>query len=147
VSLGYWLVEEGQYEEAAALLDESVAIRRKALGEDHPQVAGVITVQAHLMLATQRYEDARRLAAEARRMLEATMPSDSWQVAAAMNTEGAALVRLGSYAQAEPLLLASRAGLEQAPVPGLAERGRVRLVELYTAWGRPEEAAKYRSRS
>jgi len=43
-------------------------------------------------------------------------------------------------ADAECLRLGSRAGLAQAPIPGLAETGCVRLAELYGASGKPEEA-------
>ena len=43
------------------------------------------------------------------------------------------------------LLLASREGLQRAPIPDLAARGQARLAELYLAWGRPDEARKYQS--
>ena len=60
-----------------------------------------------------------------------------------MNTQGAALTKLGDYAKAEGLLLGSIKGLEQAPIPNLGERGRERLVALYEAWGKPDEARRY----
>jgi hypothetical protein len=126
-------------------LEESLAIRRKALGAEHPQVAGTLIVKANLMLATRHYDEARELASEARRILALSLPADHWQVAAAMNVEGAAREKLGEYAAAERLLLDSRPGLSQSPIPELAERGRIRLVELYTAWGKPEEARKFRA--
>ena len=66
----------------------------------------------------------------------------SWQVAAAMNIEGAALMRLERYAEAEPLLVGSQEGLKSAPIPNLADQGRLRLVELYRRWGKTAEAAK-----
>ena len=72
------------------------------------------------------------------------MPADSWQVAAAMNVEGAAQVALGHFEQAEPLLVDSLAALGRAPIPGLETRGKQRLVELYEAWGKPEQARKAR---
>jgi tetratricopeptide (TPR) repeat protein len=143
-SLAYWLTDAGRYEEAAALVEESLAIRERALGPEHPQFAGTLTVKANLMLATQRYEEARAAAAEAQRVLRLSLPDDSWQVAAARSTEGAALARLGDFAAAESLLLASLPGLENSPIPGLPEVGRQRLRELYLAWGRPAQAARYR---
>ena len=142
-SLAYWLTEAGRYDEAARLVEESLVIREKALGREHPQFAGTLTVKATLMLATHRYEEARVLAAEAHRMLRLSLPDDSWQVAAALNTEGAALSKLGDFALAEPLLLDSMAGLEGSPIPDLPARGRQRLHDLYMAWRRPDEAAKY----
>jgi hypothetical protein len=72
------------------------------------------------------------------------MPKDSWPFAFAMNTHGAALLKLGDFADAEPLLLESRGPLGGAPIPGLADKGRARLADLYTAWGKPGEAYKYR---
>ena len=145
VSLAYWLIDEKQYDEAGQLLEESLAIRRKALGDNHPHVANTLTVKANLMLATKRYDAARLLAAEARRVLAESLPEDSWQIAAAMNTEGAALEKVGKFPEAERLLLASLDGLALAPIPNLTDKGRERLRDLYTAWGRPDEAAKYRA--
>ena len=142
-SLAYWLTETGQYDEAERLLNESLAIRRTALGPEHPQVAGTLTVQANLLLARHHYEEARAVAVEAQRILKLSLPDDSWQVAAALNTEGAALTKLGDFARAEPLLLGSLAGLEGSPIPDLPARGRRRLHDLYIAWRRPDEAAKY----
>ena len=143
-SLAYWLTDEHEYEEAGRLVDEALGIRRKALGAEHPQVGSTLTVKANLMLAQGRFDDARAIAGEARGILEAGMAAGSWQVAAAMNTEGAALVALRRYEQAEPLLLNSVDALGGAPIPGLAERGKHRLVELYEAWGKPEQARKAR---
>jgi len=145
--LAYWLIEEGDYAEAEALVDEAISIRRKALGPQHPQVAGTITIKATLLLATGKLQEAYELAEHARALLTASMPAGSWQVAAAMNVEGAALTRLGRYAEAEPLLVGSQEGLKLAPIPNLADRGRLRLIELYQRWGKPEQAAKARSAS
>ncbi len=142
-SLAYWLTESGRYGEAQGLVEESLAIRRSALGTEHPQVAGTLTVQANLLLAQGRPGEARKVAVEAQRILKLSLPDDSWQAAAARNTEGAALAKLGDYAGAEPLLLTSLPSLEHSPIPGLPEVGRKRLRELYLAWGRPAEANKY----
>ena len=50
---------------------------------------------------------------------------------------------LRQYAEAEKLLLGSLKGLDGAPIPGLADKGRQRLAVLYTSWGKPELAEKY----
>lgn len=144
-SLAYWLVDKGAFDEAARLVEEGLAIRLKVLGPDHPQVAGTLTVKANLRLAQHRYEDARQLAVEARSiLLAADLPDDSWQVAAAKAAEGAALTGLQRYADAEPLLTSSLPSLASAPIPGLQQKGRSRLVDLYLAWGQPAKAERYR---
>jgi tetratricopeptide (TPR) repeat protein len=142
-NLALWLTDAGQFDEARTLVEESIAVRTRALGAEHPQVAGSLTVKANLMLATGRYAEAIGIAREAERILRIALPADHWQVAAAVNVEGAARTRLGEFEAAEKLLLASLEGLAGSALPGIEARGRQRLVELYTAWGKPEEAAKY----
>jgi tetratricopeptide (TPR) repeat protein len=143
-SLGYWLTQQGGYEEAETLLDEAIAIRRAALGESHPDIASSLTFKSYLLLETERFDDARTIAYQAREMLLESLPADHWRVAAAATVEGAALTELGDYDNAERLLLDSIEPLTQAPIPGLAEQNRERLVSLYSAWGKPEQARKYR---
>src|SRR3546814_6146068 len=67
------------------------------------------------------------------------------QVAMAMIVQGAALVGMGYYAKAEPLLLESLEHLADAPIPGLSAVGRSRLAGLYRAWGKPEQARKFQA--
>jgi len=142
-SLAYWLTSERQYEEAARLLDEALAIRRGALGNEHPQVATTLTVQANLFVAQKRFDEALAGATEALRILSANLPDDHWTIAMAKNVQGAALAGLRRYAEAEKLLLASLPALSGSPISDMTQRGRARLADLYTAWGKPEEAAKY----
>ncbi len=142
-SLAYWLTLAGQFQEAEELLDKALAIRRGALGNEHPQVASTLTVQASLRVAQKRYADARDIAAEALQILALSLPDDHWLVAMAKNAQGAALAGLGQYSDAEKLLLESLPAMSGSPIPGLQQRGRARLADLYTAWNKPDEAAKY----
>ncbi len=142
-SLGFWLSEQGAYEEAETLLTESLAVRREIYGPDDPRTASTLTVLANLMLATGRFEDALAAARDAQMSLHKTVDEGHWRLAAADNVEGHALAGLGRYAEAESILLGSLDGLEQAPIPDLAEKGRQRMAEFYLAWGRPEQAANY----
>jgi hypothetical protein len=61
----------------------------------------------------------------------------------ARNVQGAALTGLGRYPEAEKLLLSSLPALSGSPIADLPQRGRARLADLYTAWGKPEKAEKY----
>jgi hypothetical protein len=103
-----------------------------------------MTVKSNLLLATNRFEEARDIAGKARKIMAMSLPEDHWRVAAAATVEGAALTKLGIYPDAEPLLLDSVKPLEQAPIPGIGDQNRERLVSLYTAWDKPEEANKFR---
>lgn len=143
-SLGFWLTEKGEYAEAEALLEESLAVRQRLLGPEHPKTAGTLTVIANLMIETGRFDAALDAARNAKSALLLSLPEDHWRVAVAMNYEGLALAGLGDYEAAESLLLASLDGLENAPIPAMAENGRKKLAEFYEAWGRPQQAAAYR---
>jgi tetratricopeptide (TPR) repeat protein len=142
--LAYWLIEAGSFDEAGQLVDEALAIRRKVMGDESADVAATYTLRANLLLAERRFDEAMKVAVDARRVLALSLPDDHWRVAMAKNTQGAALTGLGRYKEAEPLLVGSLDHLYGSPVPDLPARGRKRLVELYTAWGRPEEAVKYK---
>ena len=50
----------------ANLVDEALSIRRKALGDKHPQVFGTLTVKAYWLLSTGHYLDAYVMAEQAR---------------------------------------------------------------------------------
>ena len=106
-------------------------------------MGGTLAVKANLLLARRRYEEARQVAEQARRILEASLPADHWQIAMAQNAEGAALAGLGQYENAESLLVSSLPKLEGSPLPGLDKTGRERLATLYTAWGKPDKAGQY----
>ncbi|MEM7357283.1 MAG: hypothetical protein AAF657_41090, partial [Acidobacteriota bacterium] len=59
---------------------------------------------------------------------------------------GACLVRLGRFAEAEPLLLASFEALDGQRGPkGYRQMARARVVELYERWDQPQAAAAYRA--
>ena len=142
-SLAFWLTDARDFSDAERLVNESLTIRRAALGETHPQVGSTLMVKANLRLAERRPEEALQLARESHQILAAGLPADHWLLAAATSVEGAALVRLGRYAEAEPLLVGSLAPLESSPIADLPKRAQAWTAELYTAWGKPELAAKY----
>lgn len=143
--LAYLLTGEGDFAEAEPLVNESLAIRRKILGNESPKVGSALAVKANLLVAMHRYEEGRETATEARRILLMSFPPDHWLVALTNNLEGAALVGLRDYKEAEPLLLGSVDALAEATLPGVARQGRIRVAEMYTALGDPVQASKYRN--
>jgi tetratricopeptide (TPR) repeat protein len=144
--LAYLLIESGEYQEAGPLVDESLVIGRKLFGNEDPRVGGTLVMKASLLAATGHYLESQQAVAEAKRIFAGSLPEDHWLVAWAKSVEGAALTGLREYQAAEPLLLQSVDGLKDSPLPGLPASGRIRLAELYTAWGKPEQALKFRSK-
>ena len=129
------------------MIDEGLAIRRKVFGESSVQVAGALTIKANLLLETGQYSDANAVAAAAHEVFAAQLPEGHWRTAMAESAEGAALVGLKAYDEAETLLLKSHEILSDSAMGMalLAEQSHARLYELYTVWGKPEEASKYRN--
>ena len=142
-SLAYWLADAGSLDEAETLVNESLATRRRMLGDDHPSVGTTLTVRANVELARRKYAAAAADAAEAERILSPQFEASQWQLAMAMNAHGAALAGLGKFKESEQLLLDSLKGLSGAPMPGSLGKGRQRLADLYSSWGKPELASQY----
>jgi hypothetical protein len=76
---------------------------------------------------------------------------DDWRLFNTMNLLGGALAGQKKYQEAEPLLVEGYSGMKdrQAKIPAAAKtrlpEAIRRLVDLYTAWDRPEEAAKWQA--
>ena len=146
------LARENRGAEIEAFEAELMAAGREPAGtrsEDAPGIFawGVLTA----LIDSGRFESAERFARECLARATESAPA-SWQVPAYRVALGGALAGQKRFAEAEPLLLDGVAGLQRtqgtiAFHPLLKVRFAVRSVaQLYTAWGRPEQAA-FRLRS
>ena len=64
-NLGMLLEDQGKLDEAAPLLQESLAIRKKVHGEEHPDVAGSLHTLALLLKKQGRAEEAAHMGRQA----------------------------------------------------------------------------------
>jgi tetratricopeptide (TPR) repeat protein len=146
-TLGGWLTRENKLEEAERLLIESLDMRRGTLGEKHPEVASGMTKLAYLYLKTGRAEEAGEMASAARLMFADLLPDGHWRTAWSASVEGASLTALGQFDAAEQLLLESYETLRKNKGGGrlsvYIDESREFLFDLYTAWAKPDQAAKY----
>ena len=78
---------------------------------------------------------------------------DAWTTFNAKSLLGAALAGQKKYADAEPLLLAGYEGMkaEEKDHPAGGEDQHLpdairRLIDLYTAWSKPDKAAEWRAK-
>jgi len=92
--LGFFLTQEGQYAEAGTELTDALAMRRRLLGADHPDVASSLTHLAILQVATHDYVSALSSANRAVEIYRATSSAD-WKIAIADSVAGGALTGLG----------------------------------------------------
>jgi tetratricopeptide (TPR) repeat protein len=144
-NLAGWLVEAGDYEAAEPLLREALEMHKRLFDPGHADIAITQTGMAILFLRTARVAAALEMAQAAHASLTESYGSDHWRTYWALATEGAALMQLYRYTEAEPLLLESYEGLRSDPGarPTHIETARRYLADLYTAWDRPKEVARY----
>jgi tetratricopeptide (TPR) repeat protein len=110
-------VDQGRYADAEPLLQQSLAIREKALGSDHPDVAQSQNNLAGLYHAQGRYTDAEPLIKRALAVREKTLGLDHPRVAQSMNNLAAFYYTLGRYADALPLVrTVARKGFDRKDV-------------------------------
>jgi tetratricopeptide (TPR) repeat protein len=149
-NLGKVYVAAGQGGKAAVVLGEFVAGVRKRHPTDDPQFAMLLAQVALELLQCGQHAAAEEMLRECVAIREKRAP-DAWSTFNAQSMLGEALVGQKKYADAEPLLLAGYEGMkkrEKTIPPPAATRipeALDRLIDLYTATDRPDEAMKWRA--
>jgi serine/threonine-protein kinase len=139
---------QGDYSGAEPLYRQALELRRKALPAGHPQIARSLTGLGGLLAEKGTPRQAEPLLREALEILRKAVPKDHWWTADAESGLGSCLVALRRYDEAEPLLVESYSTLKakRGERNKLTEQTLKRLVDLYEAWGKPEQAAESRAR-
>jgi non-specific serine/threonine protein kinase/serine/threonine-protein kinase len=141
----------GNPAEAEPLFVELVATRRRAQGAGHLEVARALVDLGLTELQLGKFDEAEARLREGLAILEKVSP-EGWERFDAMVLLGASLAGQKKYPEAEPPMLSGYEGLKarepSIPVPnrGCLADAVKRIVALYTAWGKPEKAAEWRSK-
>jgi tRNA A-37 threonylcarbamoyl transferase component Bud32 len=139
----------GQLDKALPLLEQTLAKRKEKLGPDHPDT---LYSMNNLGMAYQKNGDFDKAELALRELLVISQKKQP-DTLTTFNTQsqlGASLLGQKRYAEAEPLLLAGYEGMKQreAKIP-VQYKARLtealeRLVQLYDAWGKKDQAEKWR---
>ena len=137
----------GRPEQAETLLRRALAGMERAYGPDHPDLASSRWSLAHVLWGQGRLDEAEAELRAAVAIAERAYPESSPGRAAYELPLGNLLVEQGRLADAEPLLLSAHATHLAAGGPDSPQtlEAAARLAALYDAWGRPDDAARYRS--
>lgn len=141
------LAQEQRYEEALDLMEDALAKWRAAVGDAHPAVAGSMAATARIHVALGNYAAAESLVVQAVEILRAAHGEEHTGVQMTIAQLGDIRRMQGEYAVADSLLkhaLERVRGVQSEEHPNVQRLYRS-LVELYTAWGKPEEAERYRA--
>ncbi len=92
--------QEGKYEEARDYLERALAIREKALGPEHPQVAGSLNNLGNVASSQGKYEEARDYYERALAIREKALGPEHPQVALPLSNLGNVAGAQGKYEEA-----------------------------------------------
>src|SRR5262249_8370658 len=144
--------DQRHYPEAEALFREALARIRQINYPKADLRLGVAMNLGRSLVGQRKYAEAEPVLRETVADLDRLLPR-SPLAPQARGLLGEALLGLDRYADAEPLLLAHYAALErrseETPSPSIRTQlteSAQRLVRLYDAWGKPDEAEKWRGR-
>ena len=97
------LNQQGKYDEAVPLAERALAIRRKILGEEHPDVATGLNNLAALYENQGRYAEAEPLYQQALELHQYLLGKDHLDFALSLNNLAGLYESQGKYMEAEPL--------------------------------------------
>ncbi len=149
-NLGKLLQRQGKLEEAEPYYREALEGRRRVFGDDDPRTLASVANLGGLLNAQERYAESERLLRTNLSVFERALGEDHRRTAEARSLLGAALAGLERHEEAEAILLAVHADLDETLPARRRAQGLSasieRLVRLYEAWGKPDEAQAWRAR-
>jgi tetratricopeptide (TPR) repeat protein len=140
--VGLYLHDRARYAEVKPLYQRALAIREKALGPDHPDVAQSLNNLAALYDAQGQYARAEPLYQRALAIVEKALGPDHPHVATSLNNLAFLYKVQGQYARAEPLYQRALGIREQALGPDHPDVAQSlnNLAELYRVQGQYAQA-------
>ena len=144
-NLGGALRQQGKIEESGPYYLRAMEGNRKIYGTDHPRAVMTLHNYGNWLLDAGRIDDAERTQAEAAAAAERTFKEQHPTKAEIRTSIGKVKTRQARYADAEKDLLQSvemKIAL-RGPENSRLFQSREALRELYTAWGRPDDAARH----
>ncbi len=150
ISLGPVYAHANQLRESQAAFETGIGILKQKLGDRHPDLAAAYKDYAELRVRQRRMNDAEKLAREGLSIrMEFLGPSSPGTVDSQVGLADIIRVRHSTwrYPEAEALLISARTAATTtrgAKDPGALKATRG-LIQLYDAWRKPAEAAKWRA--
>jgi tetratricopeptide (TPR) repeat protein/tRNA A-37 threonylcarbamoyl transferase component Bud32 len=139
----------GRWAEAEGLLRETLARRRKAEKPDSPHVAGDLAQLGRDLLMQSQWAESESLLRECVQICERSLAEDRKRYDA-LSLLGWSLTGQGRYAEAESLVVSGYEGMKEResrvamPNRSRLREAAVRVIRLYEAWGKPEQAAAWK---
>jgi tetratricopeptide (TPR) repeat protein len=142
----------GEYALAEKYAAQALEGQRQTLGPEHPDTMNSASDLALALVSQGKFAESETLAREAVETDRKKRPED-WQRFRAESLLGVSLAGQKKYAESEPLLLEGYQGMDSRKDKIMAvdgyhlHRAWEWISQLYQAWGKPEKAAEWKSRS
>jgi eukaryotic-like serine/threonine-protein kinase len=138
-----------RYADADALFTKVLETQQRVSGVENPDTLQTRVSLSGVKLKRQEYIEAERLLRLALPVYQKTSP-ESWDRFDCQAFLGASLAGQKKYSEAEPLLVAGFEGMSRtAQTPdqrSASEQAGQQIVRLYQDWGKPGDAAEWRSK-
>jgi serine/threonine-protein kinase len=145
-NLGLLLQRTNRLNESERVLRLALGTYRSALPDSHPRTAEALTALGSVLYDQKRYLAADSLLIEALAIRESKLGSANLQTAETRQALGLAAAARGHRLEAESLLVSANQVFAASPWASRQLReNRRQLAQFYRAWGKPNEAAKYRN--
>jgi serine/threonine protein kinase/TPR repeat protein len=102
-TLGIVYSDLGEYSNALAMLRGSLVLRKKLLGDEHPEVANSLNDLAEVFYRQSKWADAAALNRDALAMQKRLLGNEHVRIAQSLDNLAKALRQQGEFAEAEPL--------------------------------------------
>ncbi len=138
---------QGKYAESQSRITATEKIYLEGFGPAYDQYPTVLIFKGLILDKTGNSTEAERILRDAVKLRTESLPKEHFWVAVANGALGECLMTQKRFAEAEPLLVESYVSLNSHlgnRDPRTTEASR-RLVTLYDLWGKPSQAANYRS--
>ena len=143
---GAMLFDRGDYRRSLDNAREVLRLRAKTLPDAHPLVATALQLEGRSVAALGDPTNALPSLRASLELRRRSLPAAHWLIASSESVLGECLMKAQRYAEAEQHLL--RGYQDMVAASGAQHtrslEARRRLAALYDAWGKPDEAAKYR---
>ena len=153
IPLGVNLIAQRKDKDGTEVLSAAAAIIEKNPGRKTIEYGVLLAEWSAVLLETKQFELAEPHLRECLTIRQAVAP-DLWSTFNAQSLLGASLMGQQKFAEAEPLLVAGFEGLKSREAQGkipTAARPRLpnaaqRLIDLYTAWKKTEQASEWKKK-
>lgn len=140
------LYSQNRLDEAETLIDQVLENYRRNASPKYISYATALTVKGLVLNKNGHVAEAESVLREAVALREANLPAGHFMTALTEGALGECLTAQKRYADAEPFLLKSYDALARTQASENARTllAKRRLADLYMAWGKPEQLARFR---